>query len=90
MYLKRMCIQLFWDVMSCIYLLSPSGLMCHSKMKFPLKKSSFLTDVSAWIFHSCIDVSVMLKFSTITVLLSVFPFMSLNICFMYLDDTAVA
>ena len=32
-----------------------------------------------------LDVSVVLKFSTIVVLLSVSPFMFVNICFIYLD-----
>ena len=77
-HLKRMCILLFWDETSYRYRLSPTGLMCNSR---PL----FLYWFSVCLDNMSLDVSVVLKFSTIVVLLSVSPFMFVNICFIYLD-----
>ena len=71
-YLKRICILMFGDGMSCRYLLSPAGLMCHLRPLFPYK-------------FFCLndrDVSRMLMPSTITVLLLISPFISI---FIHLD-----
>ena len=38
-----------------------------------------------WLDDLSIDVSGMLKSPTIIVFLSIFPFLSVSICFMYLD-----
>ena len=73
--LKRMCILVFLDVMSCRYQLNPTGLLCHLESLLPY-----------W-FHLeylSIDVSRVLKSLTITVFLSVSPSMSVHICFIYL------
>ena len=49
---------------------------------------SFKVSISLLIFcldNLPIDVSVVLKFSNTILLLSISPFMSVNICFMYFD-----
>ena len=75
-HLKRMYILLFLDRMSCGYLLSPTGLIYHLRVLFPYW--FFCLDVLS------IDMSGVLKSSTIIVLLWDSPFMSVNICFIYL------
>lgn len=75
-YLKRMYILLFLDGMFCIYLLSLSRLMCCSK---PLFTYWFfcLSDLS-------IDINGVVKSPAVIVFLSISPFVSVNICFIYL------
>ena len=61
--------------MSYRYLLSPIGLLCHLKHVSLL---IFFLDALSF------DVSGVVKFPTIIVLLLISPFMSVNICFIYL------
>ena len=71
---KKMCFLLFWGEIFFTYLLTLSDLMCHLQLMF-------LCSLSVWDDLS-IDVNGVLKTSTIIVLLSISPFMSVNICFM--------
>lgn len=78
----RMGILLLLDGMFYIYLLIPSGL-----------NVSFHANVSLLIF--CLDdisiqVSGVLKFPTIILMFSIAPFMSVNICFIYLGAPMLA
>ena len=57
------------------YLLSPAGLLCHLRPLFPYW-------LSVWMI--CKLISVLLKFLTITVLLSISPFISVNVFLIYL------
>ena len=70
----RMGTVLFLNGMFYRYLLSPSGLICHLSPLFPYW---FLSDLF-------INVTGVFKFSIIILLLSISPFMSINIYFIYL------
>ena len=73
-YLKIVCILLFMDGIICLLLLSSSDLIYHIRPLFLL------------IFHldkSVIAISELIKSSIIIVLLSISPFMSVIICFIY-------
>ena len=72
---KRMCILLFLHGMSYRPLLSSTGLKYHLWSLFLL---NFLYGLS-------IDISGLLKPSTVNILLPISPFMSMHICFIYLD-----
>ena len=63
MHIRRMCILLLLDEIFCVYLLISSGLMCCLRSVFPYRFCC-LDDLS-------IDLSVVLKSSTIIVLLSI-------------------
>ena len=73
-HLRRTCTVLFLDGISYNYQLNLSGVLCHLKL------------VSLFIFildDLSIGVSEVLKSPTITVLLSISPFMAVSICLMY-------
>lgn len=72
MHLRAVYILLLWDGMFDKYSLSLSGLGCHLSAVLIF----CLNDLS-------IDVSGVLKFPTITVLLSVSPFMGVSSCLLY-------
>lgn len=69
-----------WDGLFCIYVLSTSGLMCGSKILFPYW---FLFK---WSMHWY---KWGVKFSTIIVLLSLSPYMAVNLLFIYLETIIV-
>ena len=71
-YLRRLCILLFLDGMSCRYLLSAASLMVHFKASVPLLIFC-LDDLPS-------DVIGMLKCPTMFVLLSVSSFISVYVC----------
>lgn len=76
MCLWKECIFCCFLLEYCLYLWCPNSLMYHSKT---LSMLVFCLD------NLAIDVTGVLKSPTIIILLLSVPFMSLNICFMYLD-----
>ena len=69
--LKRMFILLYWYGISYRYVLSPTGLMCHLRPLFPYWFSIWMICPLMYVVY----------WSPLLILLSISPFMSVNICF---------